>query len=175
LLLHLNPGLRVEMLRGNVDTRLRKQREGIVDAIVLAAAGLMRLGLTPVHSVTLDRQVFLPAIGQGALAVETRRDDEAAELVRSLNHETTAIAVGAERALLRRVGGNCRTPLAAHATVRNGVVHLTALVASPDGRHVICGEHTGRSGEAEQIGAVLAETLLAQGGREILQSLSAVI
>src|SRR5205814_2040492 len=87
LLLHLHAGLRVEILRGNVETRLRKQREGTVDATVLAAAGLKRLGLTPEHSQVLDAQVFLPAIGQGALGIETRGDDEAAAPVRPLHHQ----------------------------------------------------------------------------------------
>ena len=98
LLLHLHAGLRVEILRGNVETRLRKQREGTVDATVLAAAGLKRLGLTPEHSQVLDAQVFLPAIGQGALGIETRGDDEAAALVRPLHHQATAVAVSARAA-----------------------------------------------------------------------------
>src|SRR5215470_8997023 len=98
LLLSLNPGLRVEMLRGNVDTRLRKQREGVVDATVLAMAGLKRLGLTPEHSQVLDEQIFLPAIGQGALGIETRADDKVVSFVRPFHHQATAIAVSAERA-----------------------------------------------------------------------------
>ncbi|MBI3303470.1 MAG: hydroxymethylbilane synthase [Deltaproteobacteria bacterium] len=172
LLLYVNPGLRVEMLRGNVDTRLRKQREGVVDATVLAAAGLKRLGLTPEHSYVLDEQVFLPAIGQGALGIETRADDAAVALVRPLHHEATAVAVSAERAFLRRMGGSCRTPLAAKGSVLNGMVHLTALVASPDGQRLVRGEYSGPICSAEQVGAVLAETLLAQGGKEILEELA---
>jgi hydroxymethylbilane synthase len=171
LLLHCNPGLRVEMLRGNVDTRLRKQREGTVDATVLAAAGLKRLGLTPEHSQVLDEQLFLPAIGQGALGIETRVDDEVVPLVRLLHHAATAVAVTAERGFLRCMGGSCRTPLAAKGTVLNGTIRLAALVASPDGRRLIRGEHAGALDTAEQVGAVLAETLLAQGGKEILKEL----
>ena len=171
LLLHLHPGLRVEILRGNVETRLRKQREGTVDATVLAAAGLKRLGLTPQHSQVLDEQVFLPAIGQGALGIETRADDEVAALVRPLHHQATAVAVSAERAFLRRMGGSCRTPLAANGTVLNGTVYLTALVASSDGRRLIRGERSGPVEANEQIGTLLAETLLAQGGKEILEEL----
>ena len=174
LLLSLHPGLRVEMLRGNVDTRLRKQREGVVDATVLAAAGLKRLGLTPEHSHVLDEHVFLPAIGQGALGIETRVDDAAVLLVRPLHHEATAVAVHAERAFLRRMGGSCRTPLAAKGTIINDTVRLRALVASPDGRRLIRGEYAGPTAAAEQIGATLAETLLAQGGKEILEELSAI-
>jgi hydroxymethylbilane synthase len=171
LLLSLNPGLQVEMLRGNVDTRLRKQRDGIVDAIVLAAAGLKRLGITPEHSCVLDEYVFLPAIGQGALGIETRSDDVVVQRVRPLHHEETAVAVSAERAFLRRMGGSCRTPLAAKGTVVHGIVHLAALVASPDGRRIIRGELEGPIDEAEKTGAALAETLLAQGGQAILEEL----
>lgn len=172
LLLHLNPVLRIEMLRGNVDTRLRKQREGVVDATVLAAAGLKRLGLTPEHSQVLDERVFLPAIGQGALGIETRADDEAVmTLVKPLHHEPTAAAVSAERAFLRCMGGNCRTPLAAKGTAQGGKIHLDALIANPDGRRLIRDENQGPTGSAEQIGTALAETLLARGGKEILKEL----
>ncbi len=113
------------MLRGNVDTRLRKQREGVVDATVLAAAGLKRLGLAPEHSQILDEQAFLPAIGQGALGIETRVDDEAVTLVRPLHHEATALAVSAERAFLGRMGGSCRTPLAAKGVALEGTVQAS--------------------------------------------------
>lgn len=171
LLLALNPGLRVEMLRGNVDTRLRKLREGVVDAVVLAAAGLKRLGITPEHSCVLDDQEFLPAIGQGALGIETRREEAVIELVHLLHHRTTALAVAAERAFLRRMGGSCRTPLAAKGTVSDDTVHVRALVASPDGKRVIRGEQSGPIMDTERIGAALAEQLLAQGGREILEGL----
>ena len=173
LLLALNPGVRVEMLRGNVDTRLRKQREGVVDATVLAAAGLKRLGITPEHSCVLDERVFLPAIGQGALGIETRMEEESVSLVQPLHHENTALAVAAERAFLRRMGGSCRTPLAAKGTVGDGVVQLRALVASPDGQRVIRGERSGLSGETEELGRALAETLLTLGGKEILEELGA--
>jgi len=172
LLLHLNPGLRIEMLRGNVDTRLRKQREGIVDATVLAAAGLKRLGLMPKHSHMLDEQVFLPAIGQGALGIETRaNDEEVLSLVTPLNHMATERAVHAERAFLRRMGGSCRTPLAAKGAVKDDWIHLTALIASPDGKKIIRGEQKGPLNEVEQIGISLAERLLAQGGERILEEL----
>jgi hydroxymethylbilane synthase len=174
LLLHLNPGLCVEMLRGNVDTRLRKQREGVVDATVLAAAGLKRLGLTPEHSQVLDEQVFLPAIGQGALGIETRANDKVVALVRPLHHEATAIAVSAERAFLNAMGGSCRTPLAAKGTIFHDKIRLVALVASPDGRRMIRGEHEGPTDLARQVGATLAEQLLAQGGKEILEELAKV-
>ncbi|MGE0821450.1 MAG: hydroxymethylbilane synthase [Candidatus Binatia bacterium] len=172
LLLHLNPHLQIALLRGNVDTRLRKQREGVVDATILAAAGLKRLGLTPEHSQLLDEQMFLPAIGQGALGIETRADDaDVIALVAPLHDDTTAFAVTAERAFLRRMGGSCRTPLAAKGTIDGGTVSLTALIASPDGKRLIRDKHTGRTRDAETIGSALAETLLAQGGDEILREL----
>lgn len=172
LLLHLHPGLRIEMLRGNVDTRLRKQREGVVDATVLAAAGLKRLGLTPAFSHMLDEHVFLPAIGQGALGIETRADDEdVLSLVKPLNHVASALAVAAERAFLRRMGGSCRTPLAAKGTVTEDRVHLTALIASPDGKILIRGEQEGAHHAVEYLGASLAERLLARGGEEIMEDL----
>jgi hydroxymethylbilane synthase len=174
LLLALNPGLRIEMLRGNVDTRLRKQREGVVDATVLAAAGLKRLGLAPEHSCVLDEQEFLPAIGQGALGIETRREAAVMDLVRPLHHRDTALAVAAERAFLRRMGGSCRTPLAAKGTINDDTVHLRALIASPDGKRVLRGERSGPIVDTEQIGIVLAEQLLAQGGKEILAKLLAI-
>ncbi|MBI3801668.1 MAG: hydroxymethylbilane synthase [Deltaproteobacteria bacterium] len=172
LLLHLNPGVRVEMLRGNVDTRLRKQREGVVDATVLAMAGLKRLGLTPEHSQVLDEQVFLPAIGQGALGIETRVNDKAVAFVLPLHHQATVIAVSAERAFLNHMGGSCRTPLAAKGTVLNDRIQLAALVASPDGRHMIRGDHEGPTDMARQVGVILAEKLLARGGKEILEELA---
>jgi hydroxymethylbilane synthase len=172
LLLALHPGLSIEMLRGNVDTRLRKQREGVVDATVLAAAGLKRLGITPEHSQVLDDTVFLPAIGQGALGIETREEDDMIALVAPLHHQETAVAVSAERAFLRRMGGSCRTPLAAKGTVHGRTVQLQALVASPDGRQVIRGGRQGNIEDVEHMGMLLADSLLAQGGREILEKLS---
>ena len=161
------------MLRGNVDTRLRKQQEGVVDATVLAAAGLKRLGLMPEHGQILDDQVFLPAIGQGALGIETRTDDEAViSLVQPLHHEATAVAVRAERAFLRRMGGNCRTPLAAKCSIAEGTAQLAALIASPDGKRLIRGELDGPLHQADWIGSTLAETLLTRGGQEILKELA---
>ena len=171
LLLNLRPDLRIELLRGNVDTRLRKQREGIVDATILAAAGLKRLGLMPPHSHILDDKLFLPAIGQGALGIETRNDADIQELLQPLHHVETALAVHAERAFLGRMGGSCRTPLAARGTVQAQSVALSALIASPDGKIVLRGQEEGRPETAEQLGSRLAERLLAQGGQEILDQL----
>ena len=171
LVLHLRPGLHVEMLRGNVETRLRKQREGRVDATILAAAGLKRLGLMPAQSHILDEHIFLPAIGQGALGIETRAEAAIEEFLQPLHHVETALAVTAERAFLCRMGGSCRTPLAANATVRAEDVTLSALIASPNGQIVLRGHEYGPPETAAQLGVRLAERLLAQGGQEILARL----
>ncbi len=171
LLLHLRPDLHIAMLRGNVETRLRKQCDGEVDATILAAAGLKRLGLMPARSHILDAQVFVPAVGQGALGIETRDEADIEALLRPLHHVETALAVTAERAFLGRMGGSCRTPLAAQATARAEGVTLVALIASPDGQVVLRGQEHGPAEIAEQLGIRLAERLLAQGGNEILARL----
>ena len=171
LVLHLRPDLDIAMLRGNVETRLRKQRDGEVDATILAAAGLKRLGLMPAQSHILDERVFVPAIGQGALGIETRTGADVEALLRPLHHIETALAVTAERAFLGRMGGSCRTPLAAQATARTEDVRLVALIASPDGQIVLRGHEHGPPETAEQLGIRLAERLLVQGGNEILARL----
>ena len=171
LLLHLRPDLDIAMLRGNVETRLRKQRAGEVEATILAAAGLKRLGLMPARSHILDERVFVPAVGQGALGIETRAGAEVEELLRPLHHVETGLAVRAERAFLGRLGGSCRTPLAAQATARTEGVRLVGLIASPDGQIVLRGHEHGPPGTAEQLGIRLAERLLVQGGNEILARL----
>ncbi len=164
------PDLEVTNLRGNVDTRLRKLNSGEFDAIVLASAGLRRLGIQPRGMVSFDPLQFTPAIGQGALAIESR-DDDSAEVVAVLDDARTRVAVSAERAFLCRAGGSCRTPLAAHATVDGDTLEMRALIASPDGRRVVRGERRGESAAATDIGAVLAEELLQKGGAEILRAL----
>lgn len=171
LLLHLRPDLRVETLRGNVDTRLRKHREGVVDATVLAAAGLKRLGLMPAQAHVLSEERFLPAIGQGAMGIETRDGTDVAELMQPLHDRQSALEVAAERAFLRAVGGDCRTPLAAKASVRLDGVCLDALIVSPDGRTVVRGQETGSADDVVGLGARLATRLLSRGGREILDRL----
>jgi hydroxymethylbilane synthase len=171
LLLHYRPDLGVELFRGNVETRLRKLSEGLVDATVLAAAGLNRLGIKPEHAQVLDEAEFLPAIGQGALGIETRANDKAAELVLPLNHPETAVAVSAEREFLRRLAGSCQVPVAARGTVHNGTVHLVGLIASPNGQQLVRDETAGPAENAKQMGAALAAELLQRGGREILQEI----
>lgn len=163
------PDLIVEAMRGNVDTRLRKLDAGEVHAIVLASAGLRRLGIHPAHVTVLATAEFVPAIGQGALAIESRADD--APLLRPLEHRPTRQAVDAERAFLLGVGGSCVTPLAAYALVVHATLTLSALIAQPDGRRVIRGQRHGAAEDGDTIGAQLAVQLLHEGGREILDAL----
>ena len=162
--------LDVIQLRGNVDTRLRKLDAGVVDAIVLAAAGLQRLGIARADAAFFDPEDFVPAIGQGALAVETR-DDATAAILAALDDAKTHVAVTAERAFLHRVGGSCRTPLAAHATLHGESMTLRALIASPDGSRVVRGARTANPAQGTAMGVDLADDLLARGGAAILQAL----
>jgi hydroxymethylbilane synthase len=160
-------GLSIQMLRGNVDTRLRKLDEGQYDAIVLAAAGLRRLGWQQRIRELVPVEIVCPAVGQGALAIETRDDGGAAQtLVAKLDHAPTRLTVTAERALLRTLGGGCQVPVGAHAVLIDGGLNLRAVVASPDGTRVVRDELSGAS--PEDVGARLGEQLLAQGAREIL-------
>ncbi len=163
----LDRGIVTEMLRGNVDTRLRKLDEGQYDAIVLAAAGLRRLGWQDRITELLPVEIMCPAVGQGALAIETRENDRGVvDLVGRLDHAETRSAVTAERALLATLGGGCQVPIGAHAQVAGTALHLRAVVASPDGVRVVSGELSGA--EAEAVGEALGRRLLTQGAREIL-------
>jgi hydroxymethylbilane synthase len=165
----LGRGLKIEMLRGNVDTRLRKLDEGKYDAIVLAAAGLRRLGWQDRISELIPIDIMCPAVGQGALAIETREDGgKAHQVAQSLNHAASQTAVTAERAVLAVLGGGCQVPIGAHATIDGSKIHLQAIVASPDGTRVIRGEHSGS--DASSLGRLLGEQLLQDGAREILSA-----
>ena len=166
------PDLEVVNLRGNVDTRLRKLDRGDFGAVILAAAGLNRLGIKRSGVAYCDPGEFVPAIGQGALAIESRADETAA-LLAPLDDTITRSAVVAERAFLARAGGSCRTPLAAHATITEHHLVLRALIASPDGRQVVRGERRGAAVDGAALGAELAEELLGKGGAEILRALLA--
>ena len=171
-LLSLRPDLRISMLRGNLDTRLRKLKEGEFDAIVLAAAGLKRLGWTDGVTEYLSADTCVPAIGQGALAIEGRVDDQfIVNLLRPLEDRTTRVAVTAERALLDRLEGGCQVPIAGHARVEGDQVQLEALVASVDGRELIRDRLMGSVSEAQRVGQELAARLLAKGGRAILSAI----
>ena len=170
--LHARPDLKIEILRGNLDTRLRKLRDGHYDAIVLAVAGLRRLGWT--HEITeyLDPQISLPAIGQGALGIEGRSDDVfVRSLLDRLDHASTRVAVLAERAMLDRLEGGCQVPIAAHATVSGVQLRLEGLVASVDGKEMIRDVVEGTIEHAGEVGRQLAERLLARGGDKILKAI----
>jgi hydroxymethylbilane synthase len=171
-LLHRRPDLTIEMLRGNLDTRLRKLRDGEFEAIVLAAAGLKRMGWDGQITEYLPPEVSLPAIGQGALGLEGRRDDAfVRDIVLALEHPPTRAAVTAERALLERLEGGCQVPIAAHATLAGERLHLEGLVASVDGRRLIQDRVEGPAANAREIGRRLGEQLLRGGGEAILSEI----
>ncbi len=171
-LLATRPDLSVVELRGNVDTRLRKQAEGAYDGVVLAAAGLLRLGRAVAVGTCLDPARFVPAVGQGALALEAREgDDQMRRLLAVLNDAATERAVSAERAFLRILGGDCATPIAAHAVVSGNDLRLAGLVATADGTTVLRGTVRGPSGAGEQLGGALAAELRAKGAEDVLARL----
>jgi hydroxymethylbilane synthase len=168
----LRSDLVVEVLRGNVDTRLRKVTEGVVDAAVLACAGLDRLGHGGRITQRFSTEEMLPAIGQGALALETRNDDERLRrLCRVMADPEAEATVAAERALLAGLHAGCRTPVAGHAEVLEGRVVLRALVGRPDGSEVLREEDQGSIEEAARVGATVAQRLLARGADKILAEL----
>lgn len=162
------PDLVVQGIRGNVDTRLRKLDEGQFESIVLAAAGLNRLGWSERIAEHLPVELMCPAVGQGSLAIETRADDgPAMRACLKLNHPPTKAAITAERAVLAVLGGGCQVPIGAHATLAEGMIHLRAIVISPDGARMVKRESHGV--DALQLGRAMGEELLANGAREILE------
>jgi len=164
------PRVKIKDLRGNVDTRLRKLDEGHYDALILAAAGLRRLGLSDRINFAIPPSEMLPAVGQGAIAIETLADNEAAiDAAGKLQHDQTRVACVAERALLRSLGGGCQLPIAAHALVDEKTLRLEALVASSDGARIVRGAISGSSANANELGANLADRLRADGADAILQ------
>jgi hydroxymethylbilane synthase len=167
--LHRRPDLRLVNLRGNVETRLRKLKEQDLDAIILAQAGLERLGLAEYITEVLDPAWMLPAVGQGALGLECRSDDRVTlALLAPLNDGPTRQAVLAERALLRGLGGGCLVPVGALAIVQGTHLTLRAAVLPPDGSSRVAAETAGPAEEAEAQGQHLAEVLLSRGARELL-------
>ncbi|MBY0502408.1 MAG: hydroxymethylbilane synthase [Bryobacteraceae bacterium] len=166
----LRPDLEVEDIRGNVDTRLRKLDEGQYDAIMLAAAGLRRLGWGGRISQYLSLEEMCPAVGQGALAIETTDAFHGVDL---LDEPHTRAAVTAERALLRALGGGCQVPIGAHASYSGGTLHLRAVVASADGALLIRQEDQGPAASAAELGARLGDALIEGGAREILDDAGA--
>jgi len=166
------PDLVMESLRGNINTRLKKLREGQYDAIVLAYAGVKRLGWEGEVTQILDTDIMLPAIGQGALGIEARGDDPGTlERIMFLNHSETSLCVRAERAFLHRLEGGCQVPIAAYATADNSMVTLAGLVADVNGEKLIRMEVRSDEASCEEAGMELAEQILDSGGREILEEI----
>lgn len=172
-LLHARPDLHIQDLRGNVNTRLRKMEEEGFDAIILAAAGLKRLGFQDRIRQLLPQALCLPAVGQGALAIETRVDDAATrELLEFLNDSDTRACTTAERSFLAAVEGGCQVPVGVYAVMNEAQqLQVEAIIASLDGKTLLRDKVTGSEAEAQQMGAALAHRLLDQGGREILLTL----
>ena len=168
----LRPDLRIEPLRGNVNTRLAKLDAGEYDAIILAAAGLMRLGFEDRIRARIEPAVSLPAIGQGAIGIECRIDDPRInDLIAPLHHPETAARVLAERAMNARLHGGCQVPIAGHAVLDGDRLAIKGLVGSPDGKLILRAAAEGPRAEAEAIGTRVADALLAQGAGEILSAL----
>lgn len=166
---HLRGDVTIADVRGNVDTRLRKLDEGSYDALVLACAGLRRLGLDNRISLAIPAAEMLPAVGQGALGLQTRAaDSDTIALAGKLDHKFTNLACTAERAFLRTLGGGCQLPIAAYAVVREKRIRLAGLISDPDGKEVIRDRITGGFDEAEGLGTRLAERLLEQGALALL-------
>jgi hydroxymethylbilane synthase len=167
--LSLRPDLRVTAIRGNVDTRLAKLATGDWDGVLLAAAGLRRLGIAPRHATLLAPEVFVPAVGQGVLGVQARADDAATlALLRPLDHAATRACALAERAFLARLGASCVTPMAAHARHVDGRVTVDAIVASEDGREVLRERGESPVAEAAALGRSMADALLARGAASVV-------
>jgi len=168
-LLNKRPDLKISQLRGNVDTRLRKLAEGEYDAIILATAGVKRLGHADKITEILPPELSLPAIGQGAVGIECRVDDAFInDLLSKLDHKETSVCVTAERACLKKLEGGCQVPIAAYAQLQNGTVVISGLVGSLDGKTLIKETIEGKPEDAVSLGTTLAEKLLAKGAKEIL-------
>lgn len=168
----LYPQAEILALRGNVNTRLAKLDAGDYDAIILASAGLKRLGLAERITQRLDTKVSLPAIGQGAIGIECRVDDtEMNAMLGKLHDRATGLCVAAERALNARLSGGCQVPIAGFAEIVDGQLFMRGLVGSPDGSRIYRSEYIGKPEHAEIIGKTIAEDLLSQGADKILQAL----
>lgn len=171
-ILQQRPDLEIIDLRGNVGTRLSKLDDGLYDAIILASAGLKRLGLEDRIRHCLTPVVSLPAVGQGALGLECRtNDDELLKLIQPLQHEETSICVRAERAFNAYLEGGCQVPIAGYATLQNNQLKVEGRVGSVDGKTLLKEQLDGTAGNAEQLGVQLAQRLLEQGAGELLKAL----
>ncbi len=169
---HSSAGFKFVDLRGNLDISIRKLGEQELDAIVVAAAGLYRLGLEAKISQQLSVDICLPAVGQGALGIEIREDDQRLKgFIASLHHPETFVAAEAERALLKKLEGGCQVPLGAYAQLDDDTLRLQGVVADPEGKQIIKDEISGSPNEAAELGVGLAEQLLDAGGREILAAI----
>jgi hydroxymethylbilane synthase len=173
---HLRPDIIIQPLRGNLDTRIKKLKTDNLDAIVLAAAGIKRLGLEDQITEYLDPAIILPAIGQGALCIEIRKNDLKVEpMIASMDHKLTRVVVTAERAFLSRLEGGCQVPIAAYGTIiGDKQLCLTGLVAAVDGTQLIKAEKSGSMNSSAAIGIDLAEELLARGADKILEKFKSV-
>jgi hydroxymethylbilane synthase len=171
LLRRLRPDVATALLRGNVETRLRKIADGVADATLLALAGLKRLGLEAHATEILPAETFVPAVGQGAIAIETRADDDATRvLVAAINDDPTEIAVTLERAFLEVLEGSCRTPIAGHATVSEGAVAFRGLILKPDGSQAHETTRWGPAHQAVALGRSAGEELREKGGPTFFQA-----
>lgn len=171
-ILKQRPDLEIIDLRGNVGTRLSKLDAGNYDAIILASAGLKRLGLAERIRHTIQPEFSLPAVGQGALGLECRTDDQAVlDFIQPLMHSETNACVRAERAFNAYLEGGCQVPIAGYAVLQNGQIHLEGRVGSVDGKTLLKAQQIGASENAEQLGVALAQELLAQGAGDILKAL----
>ncbi len=171
-ILKARPDLEIIDLRGNVGTRLSKLDAGLYDAIILASAGLKRLGLAERIRHTLPAEVSLPAVGQGALGLECRSEDQAVlDLILPLLHQETDVCVRAERAFNAYLEGGCQVPIAGYAILEQGQIHMQGRVGSVDGKTLLKAEQVGDINQAEKIGVALAQELLAQGAGDLLKAL----
>ncbi len=171
-LLSKRPDVIIKDLRGNVNSRLDKLDNGDYDAIILACAGLIRLDMEKRIKQRISSSWILPAVGQGAVGLEAREDDsETLELISVLHHEDTSDRVSAERALNKRLEGGCQVPIASYAMLDGDTLHLQALVGEPDGSKIIADDISGHRSDAEQLGTELADKLIANGAKEILEKL----
>ncbi|CAN1542739.1 HemC Porphobilinogen deaminase [Methylophilaceae bacterium] len=166
------PHLKIESLRGNLQTRLRKLDEGQYDAIILAAAGLIRLGLSARIRSVISPELSIPAVGQGALGIEINANrPDLFDILAPLNHPNTQVCVEAERAMSRALAGSCTVPLGAYATCEAEQIHITGFVASVDGKQMLIESASGHRSQADALGQKLAKQLLAKGANEILSAL----
>jgi hydroxymethylbilane synthase len=175
-LLNARPNLQIVEIRGNLETRIRMLSESDWDGMLLAKAGVTRLGRSEIISEVLPLSLILPAVGQGALAIETRQNDQfLAQLLRPLDHLPTRQATLGERGLLRHLEGGCQIPIGAYGRIENGVFRLDAIVGSIDGKRIIASAIEGSPTESEQLGSALAERLLLQGADSILSEIRMMI